>query len=225
MPDAPGPELLRSLGRLVRGLSAIFWGLPLALLVCVQTAKLDWLRPFNVFPPLAATGLLFFGLMQISAFQKGERPWRAALDRAKLLALIDCGLSPFLYWWNRLPENVFFTLVVLLMVLSGVLFLFSLNLVLLRLGDLLPDEALRQETRQFTALNRALLAMLILLTAAFVAQAQIREVPPKLAMIFTIADRVGPWFLLFLGLLPLALTMSLVWKTKEVILDSVFGAK
>ena len=36
MPDpAPNVELLRSLGRLVRGLSALFWGLPLALIVCL----------------------------------------------------------------------------------------------------------------------------------------------------------------------------------------------
>jgi hypothetical protein len=27
------------------------------------------------------------------------------------------------------------------------------------------------------------------------------------------------------ALLPLAMTMALLWKTKEVILDSVFGAK
>lgn len=39
----PNPELLRSLGQLSRGLSAVFWGLPLALVVCVQTAKGDWI--------------------------------------------------------------------------------------------------------------------------------------------------------------------------------------
>src|ERR1022692_2202431 len=158
MPDAPKPELLRSLGRLVRGLSALFWGLPLALLVGVRRAKMDWLRPLNFFPPLVATGLLLFGLLQISSFQKQERPWRAALDRAKLFALINCGLSPFLFWWNRVPENLFFNLILGALALSAVLFLFSLNVVLLRLGDMLPDEALRQETRQFTALNRSLLS-------------------------------------------------------------------
>jgi hypothetical protein len=31
--------------------------------------------------------------------------------------------------------------------------------------------------------------------------------------------------LLLLGLCPVAITMALIWKTKEVILDSVFGAK
>ena len=39
------------------------------------------------------------------------------------------------------------------------------------------------------------------------------------------AQQSGIVFLLFLGLSPLAITMGLIWKTKEVILDSVFGAK
>jgi hypothetical protein len=33
----------------------------------------------------------------------------------------------------------------------------------------------------------------------------------------------GLWVLLFLVLLPLAVTMALIWKIKQVILDSVFG--
>ena len=32
---APKTELMRSLGRLVRGLSALFWGLPIALVVWI----------------------------------------------------------------------------------------------------------------------------------------------------------------------------------------------
>jgi len=36
-------------------------------------------------------------------------------------------------------------------------------------------------------------------------------------------DRVGLVLLVLLVLLPLAMTMALLWKTKEVILDSVFG--
>ena len=58
----PNAELLRSLGRLVRGLSALFWGLPIALVVCVQTAKGELLRPLGVAPPLVATALLLHGL-------------------------------------------------------------------------------------------------------------------------------------------------------------------
>ena len=37
-------------------------------------------------------------------------------------------------------------------------------------------------------------------------------------------ERSSLWFLIVLVLLPLAMTMALLWKTKEVILDNVFGA-
>src|SRR5262245_31655327 len=168
MPDiAPNPELLRSLGRLVRGLSALFWGLPLALLVYAETVKTDWLRAYHVLPPLATTGLLLFGLWQLGAFQKQERPWRAALDRSRLLALVNFGLSPFLYWWSRMPNNSFFTIMVCVLAVCALLFLFTLNRVLLRLGAMLPDETLRSETQQYTALNQYLLTALLAIAALY----------------------------------------------------------
>src|SRR4051794_5595057 len=162
MPDsAPNPELLHSLGRLVRGLSALFWGLPVTLIVCIGMAWAGWFQMYGVVPPLATTGLLIFGLWQLDSFQKQERPWRYALDRAKIFALINVGLSPFVYWWNQQPGLIFFNISVLVLALSAWFFLFSLNTVLVRLGAMLPDQTLRQETRQFTALNRILLLALL----------------------------------------------------------------
>jgi hypothetical protein len=38
-------------------------------------------------------------------------------------------------------------------------------------------------------------------------------------------DRLSFWALTFFALLPLAMTMALIWKTKQVILDSVFGMR
>src|SRR5258706_11455112 len=109
MPDpAPRDELLRSLGRLVRGLSALFWGLPSALIVCFYTAKFEPLKFFGVLPPLVTTGLLVYGLWQLGDFQKQERVWRNSLDRARILGVVVLGLSPFLYWWNKVPGNLFF---------------------------------------------------------------------------------------------------------------------
>src|SRR5512137_1604639 len=140
MPEtAPSTELLRSLGRLVRGLSALFWGLPIALIVCFHTAKADSLKTFGIVPPLVTTGLLAFGLWQLGEFQKQERVWRTALDRARLLSLFNLGLSPFLYWWNKIPANTFFLIMVMLLAMSGLLFLGSVNLVVRRLGAMLPD--------------------------------------------------------------------------------------
>ena len=222
----PNAELLRSLGRLARGLSALFWGLPAALIVCAETARIELLKPIGIVPALVVNALLLFGLWQMGDFQKQERPWRNALDRAKLLGLVNLGLCPFLFFENKMPEQLFFRAAILVLILSAILFLFNLNVVLKQLGAMLPDETLRQETRQFTLLNRWLLVGWLVFVAASVA------VPQMFDLSSLINSKILFWLqhaeiavLLFLGLAPLAITMALIWKTKETILDSVFGSR
>jgi hypothetical protein len=221
----PNPQLLTALGRLARGLSALFWGLPLALVACVQTAKGDFLRPFGIVPPLVTTGLLLYGLVLLGSFQKQERVWRNALEHARLLALINLGLSPFLYWYNKVPSEIHIAAVVQLTVLSGLLFLLALNQVLRRLTAMLPDETLRIETRVFTNLNRGLLWFTLGLMVTYFLLNRFQPLPELPGLFLTLLNRSGLWLMLFLVLLPVAMTMALLWKIKEVILASVFGAE
>jgi hypothetical protein len=234
----PQSEMLRALGRLTRGLSVLFWGLPIALVVCVQSAKGDWFRPLGVIPPLVATGLLFYGLTLLGSFQKQERIWRSALERVRFLALLNLGMSPFLYWWNRIPTNPFFGVIIEVLTLSALLFLILLNPMLVRLTAMLPDETLRMETKLFTLLNRYVLIGLLGLTAAYFVVIHINPdlpdrwlrwvlttapLPHQANLLLYFLDRAGQWLVLFLILLPVAMTMALFWKIKEVILASVFG--
>jgi hypothetical protein len=232
MPEPPpNAELMRSLGRLVRGLSALFWGLPIALIVCVWTANPRWWRSFGVIPPLVSTGLLVYGLWQLGAFQRQERVWRAALDRARILSLINFGLSPFLCWHGQFPDNRFFAIALIVLALSAVFFVGSVNLVLQRLGAMLPDEALRMEIKQFTALNLKLLVATLFYGIIYFLTEVYQRVPIWLEQLLIDIDRSGFGFLRIVlplamfVLLPLAMTMALLWKTKEVILDNVFGAE
>ncbi len=220
---APNAELLRSLGRLARGLSALFWGLPAALVICVQTAKGDWLRPLGIVPPIAVTGLLVDGLILLGDFQKQERIWIAALDRACLCGLINVGLSPFLYWWNRVPDQALFIAMVELMALSGLAFLLLLNPVLWRLTAMLPDETLRIETKLFTSVNRYLLIGSLAMVITYFLLIRLDQLPHQLMDFLMLLNRVSLWLVLFLILLPVAMTMALLWKIKEVILHSVFS--
>jgi hypothetical protein len=232
MPEPPpNAELMRSLGRLVRGLSALFWGLPIALIVCVWTANPRWWRSYGVIPPLVSTGLLVYGLWQLGGFQRQERVWRAALDRARILSLINFGLSPFLYWHGQFPDNRFFTVALIVQAVSGVFFVGSLNQVLQRLGAMLPDEALRLEIKQFTALNLKLLVATLFCGVIYFLIDLSQKMPIWLERLLVDIERTGFGFativlpLAMFVLLPLAMTMALLWKTKEVILDNVFGAE
>jgi len=221
----PNPELLKSLGHLVRGLSALFWGLPIALIVCFHAARADTLRALGALPPVLCNAWLLYALWQLGDFQKQERVWHNALDRARFLSFVLLGLSPFLYWWNKVPENTFFLAMVVLISFCGLVFLATLNLVLQRLGAMLPDEALRIEINQFTALNLNLLVAMLFVTALSFALVNLPydSLPAWLREARLIMDRASVWVLIPLLLLPLAMTMALIWKTKEVILDSVFN--
>jgi len=82
MPDpAANAEVLRSLGGLVRGLSALFWGLPSALIICFYTARAEGIRAFGILPPLVCAGWLAYGLWQLEASSggsgSGAAPWIA----------------------------------------------------------------------------------------------------------------------------------------------------
>ncbi len=214
---------MSALGRLVRGLSALFWGIPIALVVCLHAARNVWLQPIHMIPPLLATGLLVYGLSSMFPFQRQERVWQRALDRARAFALINCGLSPFLYFWNRLPSNYYFLAAVQAMALSGLFFLLALNPVLCRLAAMLPDETLRLEIKLFTTVNRFLLLVTLLLLFAFLALSRIQHLPRTLVDMLYLGAQFGWWGILALILLPIAITMALLWKTKEVILSGVFG--
>jgi hypothetical protein len=219
---APQDELLRALGKLVRGLSALFWGLPITLLVCVRTAMSDRLRQLEMFPPILAMCLLYYGLLLLGDFQKQERVWRHALDRAKFLAIVNIGLAPFIYWWNQIPSEMFYDLAVYALMLSGLIFLFNLNQVLQRLAAMLPDETLRMETRLFGAMNLNLLCGILAIFALYSILQQINKLPNWLIDFLKIVDMSRNWLVVFMILLPIAMTMTLIWKTKEVIFASVF---
>jgi hypothetical protein len=221
-------QLLRSLRRLVRGLSALFWGLPLTLLVAGQSLAGDLLRPLGVIPPLLVTGLLLHGVLELRHFRPQERPWREALERAQFFGWFNLGLAPFLFFWSRFPHEDFFLHMVLLLGATWLVFLVCLNVLLQRLAAMLPDETLRTETRLFTAMNLNLVAFVFLAIGVYLASVEILDLgylPVPLAVLLVHVEETRSTLSLFLVLLPLAMTMTLLWKTKEVVLESVFGAE
>ena len=187
---------------------------------------MDLLRPLGIVPALAVNALILFGLWQMDDFQKQERPWRKALDRAKIIGIVNLGLSPFLFFYSRRPDQPLFFYSVLVLFFSGLMFLFDLNVVLRQLGAMLPDETLRQETRHFTALNRWLIISWLALAAVVITLPEFWDPSTHFndKALFWL-QHVRVTIQLVLGLAPLAITMALLWKAKEVILDSVFGAR
>jgi hypothetical protein len=219
--------LLSSLRRLVRGLSALFWGLPAALVIAFQTGKGDWLKPVGFAPITCAMLLLLYATMLLGKFQMQERIWMSALERARLIAIVNVGLSPFLFFWSKVPGNLFFTIIVEVTFLTMLTFLYLLNSVLARLAAMLPDETLRSETKLFTRLNQTILLIIIPTLPFYFMLRGASTLPRVVVEVMLLLERGGPllelMLLMFFILLPVAMTMALLWKTKEVIMAGVFS--
>lgn len=217
----------------------------MALLTCVKTAMGDTWRIFGVWgtplwrsrgvagvlldayavalPGLAALALLLYGLRSLVRFQPQERVWTGAVERASVLNWVLIGLLPFAHWWNVRPSQPIFLQGLGLLVVCGIGFMLALNGVLSRLAAMLPDEVLRSDTRLFTRVNGWLIGILAaLLSLEWLAMVLPARVPLVLHVFLDDVSESRNWLFTMLALLPLALTMTLVWKAKEAILASVF---
>ncbi|MBX3731479.1 MAG: hypothetical protein KF791_02670 [Verrucomicrobiae bacterium] len=218
----PGGPVIPTLARVVRGLLVLFWAVPGVLLSDIALAlDMAW-RHFGFAPTIVAAASLVLGVSELRHFHPRERVWRQALHRTLLLALMLLALSPMPVWWSRAPDERFFANGMVLLVFAGLAFLVSLNDALRRLAAMLPDETLRAETRFFTTLNTT---FLLALGAGVVVWLTLRLHPPTASwavLLRWILESTRPWLLIMVLLLPVALTMTLLWKIKGVILQSVF---
>lgn len=223
--DAAKADLMRALGRVVRGLATLFWGLPLALAADVETARTNWLEPFGPLsfaPALVLNAVLWHGLRQFRDFHPQERIWQQALHRAEMFAIVNTGLAPFLFWWHRFPFVPFYFVCVNFLAVSGYLFLIQINQVLRRLAAMLPDEMLRVETRTFSAMNTLMFFAAMAGLAACLAVTYIHRPPQSIGRGWLDLQTIGQWLVLFLTLMPAAVTLALLWKIKEAIFTSFF---
>ena len=240
-PEPLHPDLMPSLRRLVRGLEVLFWSLPFALLVCVQETMVSWWESWGIGPALAAMALLWYGTRSLGDFQKQERVWQGTVRFAQVLALLMVGLVPFLHWQQQITSDtmtwssmskaqqhvvysacIFFT--------ASMMYVLNLNQVLARLAAMLPDPILRADVRLFVYLNFGLFLLLVIglwthqkADAVFLG---LREFAPAFA------DSIGSYLgltammkavILWVATLVITLTMTMLWKTKEAILNSVFS--
>ena len=226
------PDPLPSLARVVHGASLLFWGLPLAMVVSIMSTISNWSDaawPLGMLLPPVAFGMLWYGLWLLRSFQPQERVWQEALGEVKLLGLFNLGLSPFLHWHHRAPDELGFANAVWLLALVFVFYLMSLNKMLSRLSAMLPDETLRVESKLFSRMNCVLLAVASIgfgVKFGVMCLISFNIEPPELLLQLAATAASQPWlfmvFVLAFMLTPLSMTMSLLWKTKESILASVF---
>ena len=215
-------SILKSVGRLIRGLSALFWGLPLALLAEAHTDLYARAREMGVLLPLLANAMLLFGLFQIGKFQPQERIWSKAVDRSILIGVLNMGLTPFLFFWHDFPLIPFYSFSVALLFFCGLTYLYHLNFLLKRLAFMIPDETLRHDTELFSGLNRRMLSMMMICTLLYHLVWLFSSLPAPVVFFLKMVENARPWLTVFMVVMPVAMTMTMVWKIKEILLDNFY---
>ena len=206
--------------RLIRGLSAVFWGIPLALLVCVRSAASVWLKPLDVLHTTASVALVCYGVWQFGYLHGVHSPsWTRTIDRCKMLAVTCTGLTPFIFFWNHHPGEIFFSYAIFVLTFSSFLFLLKYNLMLKCLGGQFTDDILKSEIDLFSMMNCWCVAILML-GVTFIAGANLALSDEQFVGLLTPFLPVGQTAVIILILMPVAMTMTLTWKVKECFLEA-----
>lgn len=208
---------------LVRGLALLFWSLPLELVIGINLAAAGWFGNFGVLAPVVPPAMMLIGLGELKKFRPEHHAWQRLLDQTRLMAMINTGLAPFLYWWRRLPTNMFFEAMLVLLAVCAFLVLARLNRVLISLAELIPGPALNTEMRKLGAMNHAAMVTVAGVIAIHGLAALLHALPR--AYFEHLLDPTRPRALVLIVVLvlaPVALTMGMIWRSREAVLDAVF---
>jgi hypothetical protein len=194
---------------------------------------------WGVLPLVLAMALLCFGAARLKFFQPQEGIWQGSVRVTEVLALVMAGLAPFLHWFYVIPEqpsaamtdaqkHIIYSTGIFCAV--SIMFLINLNHMFTRLAAMLPDPILRADVRIFAMLNFFL--FIPLLAALWGSQLSRPIFTFLLESAPDFAQRIGNpmaihGFLkasvLWIATLIIAVTMAMLWKAKETVLNGVFS--
>ena len=232
-------NLMPSLRQLVRGLELLFWALPITLLVCVQEILAPAWESWGIMPLILSTGTLWFGVSRLRQFHPKEQIWQSAVRLTEVLALLMAGLVPFLHWIQALPElsasgysagqkHIIYSTIIFCT--ASIMFVLNLNHLLTRLGAILPDPVLRADIKLFVMMNFILFFPMLAAMWCCRLSNELYSVlyykAPGLAESF--GNAVGlqellQGMVLWIAILIIATTMTMIWKAKEAVLNGVFS--
>lgn len=215
-PDVtPGPLApAGALARAMRGFSCVFWGIPLSVLLFA--GAIDLRLPFAARAPAYVFGifLVYCGVVYFQRTALPGRRWRSLVREMLFVLLIEVYLSPFVFWWRRMPHVPYYVANILVLMLCTTWGLFILNQLAAEIARLLRDRALAVEAQ-----IAAWLALAFMLVPTSLALLQSVLAARSFGISLAPGEAVGGpqrfGWLYAVALFPFALNMMIAWKTKE----------
>lgn len=210
-PLAPGRVIA-----LIRGFACLFWGIPISLLVF---SRLPDLRlGTHLYVPVHLFGLLLMyrGTLQLQRANLLTLRWGGLVRQLMLALVLQVYLSPFVFWWKRMPGVPLYQANLLLLAAVAMYTLRLVSRLAGEWGARLDDRVFRSEAAisGWTALG--FLALPILLVPAGLWLLLRGGSWDESLALATQAAATWPRWTLLLFAVPASFTMAVAWKAKEL---------
>lgn len=219
-----GYQELRATALAARGFSAVFWALPVAVVLSVRATMSEWASRTDLLVSFAAYLVIFYGLLLIDRLPTlpTRSGWKRTLWRSAYFCFVCIGLAPFAFFWNRQPESAFFELNVLLHGFALVGFILCYNKALARLNEQVIDPGLQVEVAFLARFNRGSLVTVAFMAFGYLGAVETltpEELREPTHRRFTPLVLTGA---LMTIILPVSMTMNLTWKFKDAIFAWIY---
>lgn len=228
--DQPGETMplsrisARDLLHLTQGLYFVFWGLLISVVVAMQIVVTIWLRTFaEMFLGAGVVAILVGSwrlaqarLEHLNSPQLGAL-WRRRAHTILWLAVLLVYFCLLFYMWRRAVGNLYLQLNACAFVLTGIAYFVMLSRTVAVLAAGLGSSELSRESHLFNVINLILLVLPFIGTFVYVAVQSVLH-GTNLLVEFNILLSDVNLVVALVFLLPLSLTLSMVWAAKDVAL-------
>ncbi len=223
-PAAAGGVSARDLVRLVQGLYFIFWGVLVTVVVGTQVLVSLWNRSFTEVFLAAGVVSILIGSLRLAQV-KLERLQPALLGRlwerrARVilrLAMLLAYFGVLFFMWRGAVGSVYLQVNALAFVVAVIVYLIILSRTVAALAAGLGSDELAMESRLFNVGNVGLLLLPCLLALIYLAVMTVQHGTNLLVEFSILLSRLS-LLVAMVFLLPLSLTLSVVWAAKDIAL-------
>jgi hypothetical protein len=200
--------------RVARAFACIFWGIPLGLLLFFNALRFYFWSRIPLPPYVIGIVLVYIGTIYLYMAGRITPNWIKRVKRTLFVLFLHVYFAPFVYWWQRVPDNRFFTTNVLGLVFCSLWILLLINQLVGELARALGDRTFRVEASVCGWGVIVLLMVPFLLSVAYAFVAADRHEASLQGLLLFMYRNMPSW-LTVLFLLPFTMTMACSWKAKE----------
>jgi hypothetical protein len=212
----------RSLWHISQSLTGFLWGLPLGLVLSVYTLYGQQPDGLPVSPwALGVIELvLVLGACRLLLVRRAPRPWIHTSWTTAFWSTGTLLLFPFLLWWRDFPESPILGWNMMGHWVLATCLITQLNSQVRLIGQMLDLRELQEEAKIFFRSVAVMFVFMWIFLGVVLAMATNILDGPRMAVATMAVMRIRG-YLFFAGLIPLSLTLYLIWKARRGVIQAL----